>query len=54
MSYLIIEKTRVGYYIKDSITNIRLHYVGYCERNAIKEHRKQMQVQNKHFTKIYI
>lgn len=54
MNFLTIEKTRIGYYVKDTISNIKLHYVGYTEKNAIKEHRNNMNIRYKHFTKIYI
>jgi len=52
--YLIIEKTRIGYTIKDTITNNRRGYIGYSLQRAIKLHRAWYGLQKLHFEKIYI
>lgn len=54
MKFLVIRKTIQGYYIKDSITDINVHYIGYSLNNAIQQHRKNMNIKYKHFEKIYI
>jgi hypothetical protein len=54
MKYLIIEKTIQGYRIKDSITDIQAHYIGYSLNGAIKQHRNNMNIKYKHLTKIFL
>lgn len=54
MKFLTIEKTLQGYRIKDSITDIQSHYIGYTLRQAIKKHRENMNIKYKHLTKIFI
>ena len=54
MKYFTIDKTRNGYYIQDSIHNSKMFYYGYTLKQAIKEHRKNFNLQRKHFEKIYI
>ena len=52
--YLIIEKIRIGYRIKDTITNNCITYACYTLKNAIKRHRQLYNLKNLHFEKIYI
>lgn len=52
--YLIIEKTRIGYKIKDSINNQYITYCDYTLQQAIINHRKRFNLKYKHFEKIYI
>lgn len=54
MKFLIIEKTIQRYRIKDSITDIQAHYIGYSLNGAIKKHRNNMNIKYKHFTKIFL
>jgi hypothetical protein len=53
MTFLIIEKTRIGYKIHTD-EHPALHYIGYNARNAEKEYRLTNNLKYKHFTKIYI
>ena len=52
--YLIIEKIKIGYKIKDTITNNCITYAYYTLKNAIKEHRRIHKLKYIHFEKIYI
>ena len=52
--YIIIDKTRAGYNIKDSINNQYILYLGYTLKQAIKKHRVNFNLQHKHFNIIYI
>lgn len=53
--YLYITKNKNGSYtIKDSVTDIQVTYYFYSERAAIAKHRKNMNIQRRHFTKIYL
>jgi hypothetical protein len=54
MNYLTIEKTRIGYRIKDTITMGNIHYIGFSARQAEREHRAAFNLKYKHFIKIYI
>jgi hypothetical protein len=54
MKFLTIEKTLQGYRIKDSITDIQQHYIGYTLQQAIQKHRENMNIKYKHLTKIFI
>lgn len=54
MRFLTIEKTRIGYRIKDSLTDDAVHYIGYTARAAEKAYRAAHDLRYKHFTKIYI
>jgi hypothetical protein len=53
--YLFITKNHNGSYtIKDSVTDIQVTYYDYTLRQAIKKHRQNMNIQRRHFTKIYL
>jgi hypothetical protein len=52
--YLIIERTRQGWRIKDDATGNTMHYVGYSIINAEKTFRRDFNLRGKHFTKIFI
>lgn len=54
MIFLIIEKTRIGYKIKNDATGDAVHYIGYSARAAEKAFRAAFDLKYKHFTKIYI
>jgi hypothetical protein len=54
MKTLVIEKTVQGYRIKDSITDIQVHYIGYSLREAERKHRNNMNIRYKHFERIYL
>ena len=55
MQFLTITKNHNGSYtIKDSITEIMVTYYGYSLNNAIKRHRENNNIKNKHFTKIIL
>jgi hypothetical protein len=55
MKYIIIEKTRQGWKIKDSITNNTIHYIhGYSMREAERKHRENNGLKGKHLQKIII
>ena len=54
MKHLIIEKTRIGYRIKNDATGDAVHYIGYTARNAENAFRIAHGLRYKHFTKIYI
>lgn len=54
MKYLIIERTRHGWKIKNDATGDAVHYFGYTARRAEKAFRAAFNLKNKHFTKIYI
>lgn len=54
MKFLIIEKTSQGYRIKDTITDIAVHYIGYTLKQAERQHRIKMNIRYKHFEKIYM
>lgn len=56
INFLTIEKhfPRGGITIRDSITGAKTTYYGYTEKQAIKQHRRTMDLRYKHFTKIYI
>ena len=53
-NYLIIEKIRIGYRIKDSITNNCITYAYYNLQKAIRRHRQLHNLKYIHFEKIYI
>lgn len=53
-NYMTIERTRIGWRIKDTITNKSMHYVYCTKEQAEKRHRNWLNLKNKHFTKIYI
>ena len=52
--YLIIEKIRIGYRIKDTLTNNCITYACYNLKNAIHRHRQINKLKYLHFEKIYI
>jgi hypothetical protein len=53
--YLYITKNRNGSFtIKDSVTDIQVTYYFNTERGAIAKHRKNTNIQRRHFTKIYL
>lgn len=53
--YFIIEKYSTGIIvIKDSITNDAVMYEGYTLEDAIKQHRKDHNLQHLKFTRIYL
>ncbi len=53
--YLFITKNHNGSYtIKDSVTDIQVTYYGFPLRKAIAKHRKNMNIQRRHFIKIYL
>lgn len=55
MKYLIINKNLNGSItIKDTVTDIQVTYYDYSEQQAIKTHRRNMNIKYKHFKKIYI
>lgn len=55
MNFLVIDKNiRGGIIIEDSITNEKRVYYCYSERDAIQKHRRENNLQHKHFTKIYL
>lgn len=54
MKYLIIERTRIGWRIKDTITDKSMHYVYCTQKQAEQRHRNWLNLKNKRFTKIYI
>jgi hypothetical protein len=54
MKYLVIEHTAQGWRIKDSITDIQVHYIGYTLRQAERKHRDNMNIRYKHMEKIFI
>lgn len=54
MKYLIIDKIKAGYKIKDSINNNFILYSGYTLKQAIKQHRIKYNLKYKHFEIIYI
>jgi hypothetical protein len=54
MKYLVIERTPQGWRIKDSITDIQVHYIGYTLRQAERKHRDNMNIRYKHMEKIFI
>lgn len=53
MEFLTIEKTRIGYLIKDD-HGARRHYIGYSARNAERKFRIDFNYRYKHFVKIFI
>jgi hypothetical protein len=54
MEYLIIEHTPQGLRIKDSITDIQVHYIGYTLRQAERKHRDNMNIRYRHMEKIFV
>jgi hypothetical protein len=54
MQFLIIEKTRIGYKIKNDSTGAAVHYIGCSARRAENTFRIEFNLRYKHFTKIYI
>lgn len=55
MKFLIISKNINGSItIKDTITDIQVTYYFYSEKQAIAQHRQNMNIRYKHFEKIYI
>lgn len=55
MNFLIITKNSNGSFtIKDSISNTQATYYFYNEKQAIQQHRKNINIRYKHLTKIYI
>lgn len=55
VKYLIITKHKNGSFtIKDTVNHIPVTYYVSNERMAIAKHRKDMNIQRQHFTKIYL
>lgn len=53
--YLFITKNRNGSTtIRDTVTDVKITYYFRSERNAIRKHRQQFNLQRKQFTKIYL
>jgi hypothetical protein len=53
--YLFITRNRNGSVtIRDTVTDSAITYYFCSERAAIKSHRENMNIKNKHFTKIYL
>jgi hypothetical protein len=53
--YLFITKNRNGSVtIRDTITDLEITYYFYSERDAIRKHRKQFNLERKRFAKIYL
>lgn len=54
MKYLIFAAARHGWIIKNDETGDRMYYIGYTARQAEKAFRRDFNLQNKHFKKIFI
>jgi hypothetical protein len=53
--YMIITKNRNGSVtIRDTVTDLEITYYFHRERDAIRKHRQQFNLQRKRFTKIYL
>lgn len=53
--YIFITKNRNGSFtIRDTVTDMKTTYYFHSERAAIAKHRKNMNIERRHFTKIYL
>lgn len=54
MNCLFYSYSMQGIYIKDTITDNCIHYIGYSLKAAIQQHRKTYNLKYKHFRLIKI
>ena len=54
MTYLIIERTRHGWRIKNDATGDTIHYINSTLRDAERYFRDRYNLRYKHFIKIFI
>lgn len=54
MEFLVIRKTQQGYAIRDTLTQNKMHYIGYSKREAIRQYRREFNLVGKNFAVIEI